>query len=158
MTTRIQIADSRLSWFLSTNRKPRVTQGGEDAPDFDWLPDRMPARVTVISGNATMLLGTVTEYSDAPRGYTLFMHDLREDGLKLTQAIPVRIDKRDSVVTAYNPDIEVFGIGSSELEAMDDFRSAVGDLYWLLRDESEANLGPVPSRQLQYMRAILKEE
>ncbi|MCH8843329.1 MAG: hypothetical protein IID61_10165 [SAR324 cluster bacterium] len=91
-------------------------------------------------------------------GHTILIQDLQDDRLSLRRAIPVRIDHGDDVYTAQNMDSEVFGTGATEIEALDDFRSALVDLYNLLKDEGEANLGPVPLNQWRYLRDVLKDE
>jgi hypothetical protein len=155
MTANFQITDSGLSTLLWTNWKPRVSLSGSQESFF--IPEYPQPRLAIRYQVALIQLGTVAEYSP-PRGYTIFMSDLREDGLQLTAAIPVRIEADEGAYSAYNPDLEVFGIGDSEAEALDDFRTAVSDLYRLLKEEGEANLGPLPRRQWRYLRAILREE
>lgn len=158
MTATIQSADSRLATLLFTSRKPRVSYGSTFAPEFDWPPDSLQTSLVVVYGNAASFRGSAAEYFNAPQGYTVFVHDLRADRLRLAQAIPVRIDFWEGVYTAHNSDIEVFGTGETEPEALDDFRFAVADLYRFFESEGEENLGPLPLRQWRYLSAIVKKE
>ena len=158
MTTRIQIADSQLTDALWANSKPRVSDVGERAPEWDQLPWEFQARVRLRRKYAAILDATRSEYGDTPRGYSLFIDDLRNEDLRLVKAIPVRIDFWEGTYSAYNSDIEVFGTGATETEALDDFRFAVADLYRFFEGEGEENLGPLPLRQWRYLSAIVKKE
>lgn len=59
-------------------------------------------------------------------------------------------------VIAYAPDLDLFGYGETENEALDDLRRTVADLYYTLREE-RASLGPMPAQVWDYLTHIIVE-
>ncbi len=60
-------------------------------------------------------------------------------------------------VVAYSHDLDMFGWGDVEDEALIDFKSAVCELYESLQEEP-AKLGPHLQNTLRYLKEIIVEE
>jgi hypothetical protein len=73
---------------------------------------------------------------------------------------PLLVEIRDSEgesVTVHSADLEVWGIGSEEYSAIEDFRRALMDeLEFLLNNQDR--LGPIPMAQLGRFQALLRSK
>lgn len=87
---------------------------------------------------------------------TAFIQDLGDPRVTLLRSIPVSIDFRPDHVTAGSFDIEEFGSGADEFEAVHDLKASLVALYFLLKSE-QGNLGPLPKRQWEFLRGIIQE-
>jgi hypothetical protein len=86
---------------------------------------------------------------------TVFIKDLGSASLFVREPIPVSVEVSEGQATACSYDLEQFGVGGDEFEALDDLRATIAELYQLLKQEP--NLGPLPRRQLAYLTRALKE-
>lgn len=86
---------------------------------------------------------------------TVFIRDLRDATLVPTKPIPVSLESSDGTVTACCYDLEQFGVGENEFEALDDLCATIVELYRVLK--SEKKLGPLPQRQLVYLKRVVRE-
>jgi len=129
----------------------RVTRVGSGV--LQMTPPATPESVETLSQQ------TSTGSSDAGDGFqvTVFIQDVRDQRLRLTSAIPVTVERWAGSVTAYNADLEDFGYGDSEAEAIGAFCDSLVDLYFILKEEGEENLGPLPLRQWRHLQRIIEE-
>lgn len=87
---------------------------------------------------------------------TAFIQDLGDPRVTLLRSIPVSIDFWPDHVTACSFDIEEFGIGADEFEAVSELKASLADLYFLLKNE-QGHLGPLPQKQWDFLRGIIRE-
>ena len=80
----------------------------------------------------------------------MFLYSLRHPLLRLRNPIAVSLvyDGTQSIAAAY--DLDVFGYGETDGEALDDLRCVINDLYFTLKNNSNA-LGPLPQRVWEYL-------
>ena len=80
----------------------------------------------------------------------IFVNSLRHPTLRLRSPMAVSLidDGEQIIAAAY--DLDTFGYGDSDSEALDDLRRAVVDLYATLKDNSDS-LGPLPKRIREYL-------
>jgi hypothetical protein len=71
--------------------------------------------------------------------------------------LPVTLEFTGDVVVAISYDLEEFGCGHDELEALKDLRESIRNLYYLFKDEKD-NLGPLPRRQWNFLENIIIEK
>ena len=90
------------------------------------------------------------------RSKTVFIADLGNAKVALLRSIPVAVDFWPDHVSACSFDIEEFGLGNDEFEAVTDLKASIVDLYVLLRNE-QPNLGPLPRRQWEFLKGIIRE-
>lgn len=86
---------------------------------------------------------------------TVFIRDLHDSRLDMQDPIPASLEFSEGQVSACCYDLEQFGIGNDEFEALDDLRATIVELYFALK--GEPRLGPLPERQLSYLRRALRE-
>lgn len=89
--------------------------------------------------------------------HTIRIRDLADSRLHLIEDLLVTLELCEGIYTAYNYDLDQFGYGQSEPEALDDFRTSVVDEYFFYKGENKANLGPVPLRHWSYLQRIIRE-
>jgi hypothetical protein len=77
------------------------------------------------------LLKTLTEIRDRPIIYNAQLRDLTDEHYRLTQPILVKIEKypADDSVIAVDPELEVFGEGTTETDAILNLKYAILGLY-----------------------------
>lgn len=97
----------------------------------------------------------ITSYHNPPK--TVFISCLDDTHLILDKSIPVTLEFWDNYVTAFSYDLEEYGVGSDELEALRNIRISIADLYFILK-EQKYNLGPVTQKQWDYLENIIKEK
>ncbi len=66
------------------------------------------------------------------------------DNLQVVHAIPVVIEETGDEVIASFPEIEVYGVGSSEAEALSNLKAEIRDLYFELTELRQDELGRLP--------------
>ena len=88
---------------------------------------------------------------------TVFIHSLDNVSLSMDKAIPVTIEYWGEYVTAFSYDIEEYGVGVDEFEALKNFRDSIADLYSILK-ENKDNLGSIAKRQWDYLTNIIKDK
>ncbi|MBI2529268.1 MAG: hypothetical protein HYY95_22365 [Candidatus Rokubacteria bacterium] len=86
---------------------------------------------------------------------TVFIRDLADPRVVVVEPIPVSLEVSDGQPTACCYDLEQFGIGDDEFSALDDLRATIVELYLALKGEQ--SLGPLPQRQLAYLRSVVRE-
>ena len=88
---------------------------------------------------------------------TVYIQNVGDTRLFLQRDIPISIEYNDNVVTAISYDLEEFGFGNDEFEALKDIRESIVSLFYLFKEE-EDNLGPLPKRQWNYLKDIIIEK
>jgi hypothetical protein len=86
----------------------------------------------------------------------LLLYSLRHPQLKLSSPIAVSLEDDGVQIIASAYDLDVFGYGETEGEALDDLRRTITDLYFTLQDDAKA-LGPMPHRVWEYLSDIIEE-
>jgi len=66
----------------------------------------------------------------------VLLYSLRHSRLSLKQPLAVSLEYEEDQVIAYAHDLDVFGYGENESEALDDLRRTVVDLYLELQEHS----------------------
>ncbi|MEM4414244.1 MAG: hypothetical protein QXD59_08210 [Candidatus Caldarchaeum sp.] len=67
----------------------------------------------------------------------LLLYSLRHPGLFLKAPLALSLEYEANQVIAYAHDLEVFGYGGTESEALNDLRRTVCDLYYELQDHQD---------------------
>lgn len=110
-----------------------------------------------IKGVKDFLVGELSSRMEKlARRYPLLLYSLRHPQLKLSSPIAVSLEDDGVQVIAAAYDLDVFGYGETEWEALDDLRRTITDLYFTLKDEARA-LGPMPRRVWEYLSDIIEE-
>ncbi len=76
--------------------------------------------------------------------------------LKLKEPLAVYLESDSEGVIAYCYDVDVFGNGETESEALEDLRKTISDLYSELESNKD-NLGPVPEKIWDYLLSIVEK-
>jgi len=84
------------------------------------------------------------------------LQDLRQPDLRLTAPLYVAAEPGETIVVS-NSDLDTFGYGETEDEAITDFCQCVAETYWELKEEQD-NLGPHLARIWAYLARIVVEE
>ncbi|MBI4572777.1 MAG: hypothetical protein HY713_05765 [candidate division NC10 bacterium] len=88
---------------------------------------------------------------------SLFLRDLGHPKYRLRSPLPVVLEVDGPHVVAYSHDLDMFGWGDVEDEALLDFKGSVCELYEGLHEEP-AKLGPHLERVLRYLERVIAEE
>jgi len=83
----------------------------------------------------------------------IFIYSLHHSQLKLKEPLPVLLESDDEQTVAYCHDLEVFGYGDTEGEALTDLRETIADLYFELSENCQ-KLGPFPQKIWNYLSQI----
>lgn len=137
----VQVGSGSHSQFWRSNDKP--------AQDIDSAADRHRVQLIFTPHHGTA--------APARLACQYRIRDLQNPRLQLVDDLIVAVDVVDGVYAAYCHDLDEFGSGSSEAEALQDFRAAVAELYFLLKEEGEAKLGPLPLAHWSYLKRIVRE-
>ena len=79
------------------------------------------------------------------------LHDLR---LRLRQQITVSLEYDGYQFIAYAPDLDIYGWGDTEYEAIEDLRQSIVELYFDLKGEK---LAPSLRKIWDYLNSIVEE-
>ncbi|MBI4608751.1 MAG: hypothetical protein HY726_07080 [Candidatus Rokubacteria bacterium] len=97
-----------------------------------------------------------SHFPSARPSKNIFILDLGNPRVVLTRPLPVAIQVWPDHVSTCSYDIEEFGIGADEFEAVEDLKASIADLYFVLKREGPA-LGPLPQRQWAFLKGIIRE-
>jgi len=84
------------------------------------------------------------------------LQDLRSDRVRLVAPLYVTIEEADGVIVASNADLDLFGYGDTESEALQDLREVIEETYWDLKAE-QARLGSHLQSIWNYLNRIVLE-
>jgi hypothetical protein len=65
------------------------------------------------------------------------LQDLRDSRLRLISPLYVTIEQEDDTIVANNADLDVFGYGATETEALQDLREIIVETYFDLKRDSD---------------------
>jgi hypothetical protein len=113
----------------------------------------------VASANIATLVTEVRHLRDqlrrAGRTQNLVIGSLLDEKLELRSPLPVLLEYDGAQFIASSADLNVYGAGKTELDALDDFRQAVADFYFSLKGEK---LGTDLKRRFAYLRSVIREK
>ncbi len=111
---------------------------------------------TMVASNAVVAteLKSLRELKQSHR--VIFVSSLGSDAFHLRSAIPVELYFEEGSVIAHAPDLEEFGEGDSEYEALEDLRHSIVEEYQFLK-ANEQSLGAAPAGQLRRFRELIEE-
>jgi hypothetical protein len=89
------------------------------------------------------------------RTKNLMISTLLSERLELRTALPVLLEHDGEQYIASSADLNVYGSGPSEEDALDDFRCAIEDFYFSLKGEQ---LGDDLKRRFSYLASIINEK
>lgn len=87
---------------------------------------------------------------------TRFIRSLPSSSLGLRAPLPVALYKCGTNYFAYSQDIDLYGMGDSVEESIDDIKTMVVELWHDLHSEID-QLGPIPRQQLAALRQLIHE-
>ena len=87
----------------------------------------------------------------------LLLYSLRHPGLRLRNPIAVSLEDDGAQVIAAAYDLDLFGYGETESDALDDLRRTTVDHYLTLR-ENEGALSSLPRQVWDYLADVVEEE
>ena len=99
------------------------------------------------------------DVQDRPVKYNSQVRDLGDESYTLNEPLMVSIEEyagEDTVIASF-PEIEVFGEGATEAEALMNLKWAILDLYEELMETTPAELGDLPKAWLLILRKIIKQ-
>jgi hypothetical protein len=84
------------------------------------------------------------------------LQDLRSDRVRLVAPLYVTIEEADGVVVASNADLDLFGYGDTESEALQDLREVLEETFFDLQGQ-QGQLGPHLRAIWNYLNRIVLE-
>ncbi len=98
-------------------------------------------------------------WSLAPRRYiySTSVVDLGSDVLALQFPLVVAVEEFRTEVVASWPEVEAWGSGSTDAEAINALKDAIADLYFELKQTPDANLGKTPLRWKRALVSAIRE-
>jgi hypothetical protein len=100
------------------------------------------------------------EVQDRPIKYNVQLRDLGDAHYKLADPVFVTIEEypgEDTVIASF-PEVEAFGEGVTEAEAIQNLKCAMLDLYEELDETLPEELGGLPKAWLRVLRQIIQKD
>ncbi|MDI6795095.1 MAG: hypothetical protein QME81_19885 [bacterium] len=88
---------------------------------------------------------------------SILIYTLHSSSLKLKDPLAVHLEYDQEEVIASCYDLDLFGYGETEVEALEDIRATIEDLYYELK-ENESKLGILPQRIWGYLSSVIEEK
>lgn len=79
-----------------------------------------------------------------------------DEALEVTRAIPVVIEEYENEVIASFPEIEAFGAGLCEAEAITDLKDEIREMFFELEEVSDEKLGKLPLSWKRVLSKVVK--
>jgi len=133
-----------------------------ETADAGWSKTYTPEYDTSTAYDSlTEVNENVNELKEKIKGYperttkNISLSNIGVTGYRLTEPLQVTIIAEDSVFVAVSYDLNTFGYGDTEAEAIQDLRESIVEYYEDLKGDRE-NLGKVPQCDFEYLDRILK--
>ncbi len=99
------------------------------------------------------------DVQDRPVKYNTQLRDLGDDDYKLAEPVFITIEEypEDTVIASF-PEVEIFGEGVTEAEAILNLKWAILDLYQELIEISPEELGDLPKTWLSVLQQIIRKD
>jgi hypothetical protein len=88
----------------------------------------------------------------------ILLSNLRSFNLDLKQPLLALIEYGENEVICDCPDVDIYGVGDTEQEAIIDFSENLEDFYYLLREEGEKKLGNQMLHIWRFLGKVIKEK
>jgi hypothetical protein len=99
------------------------------------------------------LLPRIIEIADRK---PILLYSLHNPNLKLKEPLAVYLEHDKDQTIAFCYDLDLFGYGETEGEALEDLRKTISDLYYELKG-NRGKLGPLPKKVWDYLSTITEE-
>jgi hypothetical protein len=86
---------------------------------------------------------------------SLFIRSLHNPHLELSDSLPITLENDGYQFIAYAPDIDIYGCGETEYEAIEDLRQSIVELYFDLKQDK---LGDDLKGILEYLNSVVVEK
>jgi hypothetical protein len=150
------------TFHSSRTSDPRTATGQVyDVQRTSWVPIQdeealIEYGLNDIQHSLSGLVGQADALLGRPTKWTTQIRDLGEEGYVLAEPIHIVIEEYpDESVIARFPEVEAFGEGQSEPEAIQDLKSAILDLYDELMETDSDVLGDTPKMWLRVLERII---
>lgn len=87
----------------------------------------------------------------------ILISNLRSANLSLNQPLSAIMENDGAEVICDCPDIDLYGVGETEQEAITDFSENLEDLFYLLKESGEKKLGPQMIYIWRFLEKIISE-
>lgn len=151
---------SRDVWNIDVIQRKSTPSWGETAEfaplrqvDLALLTGRLQSDFKTIEKIVCEIAEGIKTLQEKPIAYTAYLCDLGTKKYKLRKPINIVIEVYEDEVIAKLPELEIFGSGNTEAEAILGFKEEIIDLYIELVNSSEKELGRLP----KMWRRILKQ-
>ena len=142
-------------YFHNQTQIPRITSihEGQDVTSEGGL---IVERLETLTNQTGQLR---SEVRDRPVKHNIQIRDLGEKGYSLIEPILITIEEyasEENVIACF-PEVEVFGEGATEIEAIINLKLAILDLYDELDEIPEENLGYVPLSWSRILNNLIRK-
>jgi hypothetical protein len=126
---------------------------------FDYTPINLVASVDGLIKDITELKANIEEVKERPDKWTTQIRDLGDENYRLNEPLLILIEEySDDYVIARFPEIEVFGEGNTDLEAIMNLKNSILDLYDELTETDLSILGELPKMWLRVLERVITKE
>ncbi len=87
----------------------------------------------------------------------VLLGNLRCFNLRLKQPLLVLIERNEKEFVCDCPDVDIYGVGDTEQEAIVDFSENLEDFFYLLKKEGEKKLGKQMIHIWRFLKTIIEE-
>lgn len=87
----------------------------------------------------------------------ILLRNLRSFNLRLKQPLFALIEKNEKEFVCDCPDVDIYGVGDTEQEAIVDFSENLEDSFYLFKKEGEKNLGKQMIHIWRFLETIIEE-
>ena len=144
------------SYNRSETKIPRVEEMFSQGSTTESTESSILERLETLTNQTGQLR---VDVQDRPVKYNSQVRDLGDENYILNEPLIVSIEEYlgEDIVIASFPEIEVFGEGATEAEALMNLKWAILDLYEELMESASDQLGNLPKAWLTILRKIIKQ-
>jgi predicted RNase H-like HicB family nuclease len=115
------------------------------------------SEVTGLRKEIDKLYKAIGKLSKKLAAKSIFLQNLRHPSYILKQPLSVTLESEDSEIVASCYDVNMYGCGDSEEEAIDDLCSVLVEYYETLKEDKE-KLGIIPKKHWGFLSSIIEEK
>ena len=98
----------------------------------------------------------VSKGDEQPTTRVVALHELGRGDMKLRRPINVVVEEYEGEVVARFPEVEAFGSGDSEFEAIENLKGDIASLLLDVSQTSSKQLGRAPKRWLEILSSLIE--
>ena len=141
--------------MLHKERKEKAIKANVENQYVSLQVEKVKNALVLMGKEVVRLRNAIEQLHRKTTARSVFIKNLRDEGYKLREPLAISLEFENGGVCACCYDIDMYGEGKTEEEAIDDLCEVIIDYYESLK-EDEDKLGEIPKRHWIYLKDVIE--